>query len=317
MMDNLTVNRDFDQRLILIDGHALIYRAYHAFPDLSTPEGVLVNAVYGFSRILLRVIRDFKPKYLGVAFDHKAPTNRSKQYAEYKANRPPMPDDLRPQIQIIKDFVDTLNIPNFELAGYEADDLIGTISNQIEMENPETPVLIVTGDKDLLQLVNDQTRVFIPSQSRFTKDTEYNAETVEVKLKLTPDQVVDFKALRGDPSDNIPGVAGIGEKTATRLLARYKNLDKILDVALGGGDGELVKGAVLQKLQDGVEIAKLSRELATVDRNVPIEFLLKNCRLQDYDKTKAVEFCKKLEFRSLIPLLPQDSFEEQVQNSLF
>jgi len=313
----MTTMRDPAQRLILIDGHALIYRAYHAFPDLSTPEGVLVNAVYGFSRILLRVIRDFKPQYLGVAFDHKAPTNRSKQYVEYKANRPPMPDDLRPQIQIIKDFVDTLNIPNFELAGYEADDLIGTISKQIETENDEIPVLIVTGDKDLLQLVTDQTRVFIPSQSKFTKDTEYNAETVQAKLQLTPAQVVDFKALRGDPSDNIPGIAGIGQKTACRLLAKYQNLDEILTAAKNGGDGEIIKGAVLQKLQDGVEVAWLSRELATVDRSVPIDFKLKNCRLKDYDKTKAVEFCKKLEFRSLIPLLPQDSFEEQVQNSLF
>lgn len=313
----MTTMRDPAQRLVLIDGHALIYRAYHAFPDLSTPEGVLVNAVYGFSRILLRVIRDFKPQYLGVAFDHKAPTNRSKQYVEYKANRPPMPDDLRPQIQIIKDFVDTLSIPNFELAGYEADDLIGTISKQIETENNEIPVLIVTGDKDLLQLVTDQTRVFIPSQSKFTKDTEYNPETVLAKLQLTPAQVVDFKALRGDPSDNIPGIAGIGQKTACRLLAKYQTLGEILEVAKNGGDGEIIKGAVLQKLQDGVEVAWLSRELATVDRSVPIDFKLKSCRLKDYDKTKAVEFCKKLEFRSLIPLLPQDSFEEQVQNSLF
>lgn len=311
------MTRDSAQRLVLVDGHAIIYRAYHAFPELITSDGVLVNAVYGFSRILLKVIRDFKPKYLGVAFDHKAPTNRSKQYAEYKANRPPMPDDLRPQIQIIKDFVETLNIPEFELAGYEADDLIGTISQKVEKNKNEIPILIVTGDKDLLQLVSDQTRVFIPSQSRFTKDTEYNAETVQAKLKLTPEQVVDFKALRGDPSDNIPGVAGIGEKTACRLLERYHDLDKVLEVALAGGDGELIKGAVLQKLQDGVDIAKLSRELATVDRQVPIEFNLKDSRVRDYDKTKAVEFCKKFEFNSLISLLPQDSFEEKVQNSLF
>lgn len=313
----MITHRDSADRLILIDGHAIIYRAYHAFPTLSTPEGVLVNAVYGFSRILLTVIRDFKPNYIGVAFDHKSPTKRSQQYAEYKANRPPMPDDLRPQIQIIKDFVDTLNIPRSELAGYEADDLIGTISKKVEQNHEEVPVLIVTGDKDLLQLVTDQTHVYIPSQSKFTKNTEYNAETVKSKLQLTPDQVIDFKALRGDASDNIPGIAGIGEKTACRLLAKYKNLDEILEVAKNGGDGEIIKGSLLQKLQEGVTISRLSRELATVDREVPIDFNLKNSLIKDYDKTAAVEFCKKLKFSSLIPLLPQDSFEEQVQNSLF
>jgi DNA polymerase-1 len=308
---------DSAKRLIIIDGHALIYRAYHAFPALSSPEGVLVNAVYGFSRILLTVVRDFRPHYLGVAFDHKGPTKRSLQYVSYKANRAPMPDDLRPQIQIVKDFVDTLSIPRFELEGYEADDLIGTIAKQVEAENKKTPILIVTGDKDLLQLVTDQTHVFIPAQSKFSKDTEYDAPTVLSKMLFTPEQVIDFKALRGDPSDNIPGVAGIGQKTACRLLAKYQNLDAILEAAAAGGDGEIIKGGVLQKLQDGVEIARLSRELATVDRSVPIDFDLKNCQLSDYDKTAAVEFCKKLEFKSLIPLLPQDSFETQVQDSLF
>lgn len=308
---------DYSKRAILVDGHALIYRAYHAFPELSSPDGTLVNAVYGFSRILLTVIRDFQPHHLAVAFDHKAPTKRREQYAEYKAHRPPMPDDLITQIDMIKQFVDTLNIPQFELAGYEADDLIGTVSAKVEKSHPEIPVLIVTGDKDLLQLVTDQIHVFIPGRGRFSRDIEYDPSTVKEKLKLTPDQVVDFKALRGDPSDNIPGIAGIGQVTACKLLDKYQDLETVLEVAKNGGDGELIKGTLLAKLQDGREVAKLSQALAAVQRDVPVDFKLTDCVITDYDKTAAVDFFKKLEFRSLLPLLPQDSFEQQVQSSLF
>lgn len=304
-------------RAILVDGHALIYRAYHAFPALSSSEGMLVNAVYGFSRILLTVIRDFQPKYIVVAFDHKAPTKRSEQYVEYKAHRPPMPDDLRPQIEVIKEFVDTLNIPRFELAGYEADDLIGTITKQVEAKHPDIPQLIVTGDKDLLQLVTDQTHVFIPGRGKFSKDVEYDPDTVKAKLKITPDQVIDYKALRGDPSDNIPGVAGIGQKTATRLLEKYQTLEEILAAAKQGGDEEVMKGAVLRKLQEGKSLALLSQELAAVQQDVPITFSLQDCVVNDYDKTAAVDFCKRFDFKSLLSLLPKDTFEQQVQASLF
>ena len=308
---------NYSKRAILIDGHAIIYRAYHAFPSLTSAEGQLVNAVYGFSRLLLTVIRDFHPHYIAVTSDHQAKTKRSEQYVEYKAHRPPMPDDLRPQIEIIKEFVDTLSIPRFELAGYEADDLIGTISKQIEAEHPDIPVLIVTGDKDLLQLVTDQTHVFIPGRGKFSKDIEYDPATVLAKLKITPEQVIDYKALRGDTSDNIPGVAGIGEKTAVRLIQKYQTVEAVLDAAQNGGESELIKGALLRKLQEGKSLALLSQELARVQRDVPIEFSLQNCVVSNYDKTAAVDFCKRFEFRSLVSLLPKDLFEQQVQASLF
>lgn len=308
-------------RFVIFDGHGLIYRAYHAFPPLSTKEGVLVNAVYGFARILLTALNDLHPGYVAVAFDHRGPTHRSKAYEDYKAHRPSMPDDLKPQIAIVKDVVDALNIPRFELEGYEADDLIGTVTAQLKSEKNIESV-IVTGDKDLLQLVDEHVHVWMPARGKQgIEETEYDATGVEKKMGVKPEQVIDLKALMGDTSDNIPGVKGVGAKTAQSLIqtygsvdALYKRLDKI---QVSGEKDTLIKGALVQKLIDGKEDAYLSKELATIDRNVPIEFTLEPCKISSYDKEKVSKLFEELEFRSLINLLPKDEFELGIQNALF
>ncbi len=309
-------------RFILVDGHALIYRAYHAFPTLTNTAGQLVNAVYGFSRILLTAINDFGPEYIAVAFDHKAPTKRAETFVAYKAHRPKMPDDLVPQIDIIKEVIDVLNIPRFEQAGYEADDLIGTVAARLTVEkNPtqsgELLTTIVTGDKDMLQLVDDDTHVFIPGRGRFSQDIEYDEATVMDKLGIRPDQVVDFKALMGDPSDNIPGVKGVGKKTAQKLIQTFGTLDQLYAAVETDSQPEMLKGALLDKLKAEKDTAYLSRELATILRDIPLDFSLESCRVSEYDKTKVVELFKNHDFNSLIRLLPNDKFEQGVQDALF
>lgn len=308
-------------RFVIFDGHGLIYRAYHAFPPLNTGDGVLVNAVYGFSRILLTALNDLHPEYVAVAFDHKLPTLRSQEYKEYKAHRPSMPDDLKPQIAIVKDVVTALNIPQFELAGYEADDLIGTVTEKLKAEN-EVESVIVTGDKDMFQLVDEKTHVWMPSRSKQGIDeTEYDPQGVTTKMGVRPDQIVDLKALMGDSSDNIPGVKGVGSKTAQTLIQTFQNLDaiyaKLEELEKTGEKDPVLKGALLQKLREGKDDAYLSQKLARIDRTVPIDFTLEPCQVSSYDKEKVSQLFDKLQFRSLVPLLPKDEFELGIQSALF
>lgn len=305
-------------RFIILDGHAIIYRAYYAFPELTDPQGRLVNAVYGFSRILLTAIRDFEPTYIAVAFDHKAPTKRSETFDAYKAQRAPMPDDMKPQIEIIKDVVTALNIPRFEVAGFEADDLIGTIVlqlNEARAAEEQPDVVIITGDKDLFQLVDDHVHVFIPGRGKFSTDKEYDAHGVMQKLAVRPEQVVDLKALMGDSSDNIPGVKGIGPKSAAALIASFGSLAGVYHAVDAGDPG--IKGATLQKLIDGKESAYLSQQLATIVQDAPIEFDLQKCKVSEYDKNTVATLFESLNFNSLVQLLPKDEFEQGVQNALF
>lgn len=312
--------------LLIIDGHALIYRAYHAFPELSTPEGALVNAVYGFTRILLTSIRDFEPEYVAVAFDAVGPTNRSLEYEEYKANRAEMPQDLQAQIPIIKDVVTALNIPQFEVQGIEADDIIGTITTRLAEQQSDLEILVVTGDKDLLQLVTDQTHVFIPRRgNKFSKDIEYDPATVLEKLGVKPSQVVELKALMGDSSDNIKGIKGVGKKTATSLIQYFGSVAKLYTrlSALEAGDAPtpaeqaLLKPALVRKLSTGQADAQLSKELATIQRDVAISFKIEDCKLSGYHKAVVQELFEKLGFDSLYKLLPADDFELSVEQALF
>ncbi len=266
---------------LLFDGHAIIYRAYHAFPELTTPTGMLANAIYGFARILLTAIRDFQPQYLSVAFDHPEPTFRHQDYAEYKAHREKMPDDLIPQVEEVKKVVTTLNIPQFEVSGYEADDLIGTLTRENETENGRVQMLVVTGDRDLLQLVTDHTHVFIPGRGKHSVDTEYDPATVERIMGITPEQVIDYKALMGDPSDNIPGVKGVGPKTAITLIAKYGCIENLYQ-AIEQQTTDL-KPALLEKLIRDKESALLSKILATVDLRATILLDFAACRVSGYD----------------------------------
>ena len=315
-------------RLLLIDGHALIYRAFHAFPELTDSQGRLVNAVYGFSRILLTSIRDFHPEYLAVCFDHKEKTHRAEEFDGYKANRAPMPDALQPQIEIIKSVVEALNIPQFSLAGYEADDLIGTIAGIIDDKPGMPQVLIVTGDRDLLQLVTANVHVFIPGRSRTQPEREYDRELVKQIMGVYPEQIPDLKGLMGDASDNIPGVPGIGPKGAQGLMDVFGGIDnllqavdllttKSLEAKVKPEYKQILTDKILAKLVQGRESAIMSRDLATIKTDVPLQFVLEDCRVRKYDKEKAIQILDTLDFRSLIGLLPQDEFESSVQQALF
>ncbi|MFZ1721918.1 MAG: 5'-3' exonuclease H3TH domain-containing protein [Microgenomates group bacterium] len=321
------------ERFVLFDGHALIYRAYHAFPPLTDPSGMMVNAVFGFSKILLTTIRDLAPQHLAVAFDHKSKTKRSETYKEYKAQRPEMPDDLKPQIELIKEVVQVLNIPQFIEPGFEADDIIGTISTQLSDESKAVETgkkgqqfltSIVTGDKDLFQLVDEYTHVLVPARDKNQQGLiEYDQAGVERKMSVRANQIIDLKALMGDQSDNIPGVKGVGAKTAVALLKQYQTLDALYEaVSIVDGQGQspdhpLLKGAVLKKLIADKKMAYLSQELVTIDRSVTVPFDIEKCILSSYDKSKAVNLFTALNFKSVLPLLPKDSFELAVQNALF
>jgi DNA polymerase I len=315
--------------LLLVDAHAVIYRAYHAIAPLTTSEGTLVNAVYGFSRIVLKALRDLHPQYVAVCFDHPQPTFRHTEYLGYKADRPSMPDELRPQIQLVKDVVDALNMPRFELAGYEADDLIGTLAEQSGDVKPEPPkVIILTGDRDAFQLVTDRVHVFMPG-GKWAEDKEYGPDEVKERLGVRPEEVVDLKALMGDASDAIPGVKGIGEKTAVKLIEQFHSVDELYgwvastaaaEEAGEKGDTERpewMKPSLIKKLAEGHEMAQLSKKLATIDRHSPITLELDSCTLAAYDKDKITELFLTLQFKSLIQQLPADSFELDVQSSLF
>lgn len=309
---------EFRDKFIILDGHAIIYRAYHALKELTDPTGQPINAVYGFARILLKVINDYNPKYIAVTFDHKnGKSQRVADFKEYKAQRPPMPDDLIVQVGIIKDLVEAFNIPQFEVDGFEADDLLGTISKEMKKEE-EVLTIIVTGDKDILQLVkNSSTHVFIPGRGKFSHDVEYDELAVEKKLGVRPDQIPDIKALMGDQSDNIPGVKGIGEVTATKLIQEFGSIENLYDFIQKQEPHPVVKGAVLNKLTDDKQMAFLSKKLATIQHNAPVNFDLAACITKDYDKNKVTDLFEKYQFNSLKGLLPKDTFEETVQEALF
>lgn len=281
--------------VVIIDAHAIIHRAFHALPPLSTKAGLVVNAVYGFLTILFKVLRTLKPTHVAVVFDAPGPTFRHKRYKAYKATRKKQPDELYAQMPIVQEIVEAFNFPTFSQSGFEADDLIGTITQQL----PKTAkTYIVTGDMDALQLVDDHTFVF--AMRKGVSDTVvYDEAEVKRKLNgLTPKQVIDYKALRGDTSDNIPGVRGIGDKTATTLLLEHGSVETVLKHAKD------YKGALRQKLETGHEDALLSKELATIDRAAPLTITLDQLAMQPYDRAKIVQLIQKLEFKSLLKNLP-------------
>lgn len=307
---------------LIIDGHALIYRAFHAFPPLLDQNGQVVGAMYGFLRILLSVLKQVQPTYWLVAFDHPAPTKRKLEYDFYKANRKEMPDELKAQIPLIEEAVSKLGIPEFKLAGIEADDLIGTISRIID-ETKQADVRILTGDKDSFQLVNETIHVLVPNLGR-KKDKnaeqmiEYNPAMVEQKMGVPPKEIIDLKALAGDHSDNIPGVPGIGDKTAVDLLQKFQSLEAIYQALdLETDKSKEIRAGVVNKLQNGRESAYISQKLATIDREVEVNFMMGNCKVNGYDKEEMANLLKKYGFASLLKLLPEDEFETGLQEALF
>lgn len=290
-------------RFLIFDGNALIHRAYHAIPYLTTKEGTQVNAVYGFANTLLKVLQELKPKYAAVTFDLAGPTFRHEQYKEYKATRVKADQELYDQIPLVKELVRAFNIPIFEKEGYEADDAIGTLCRKVvsskdqNASNIET--IIITGDLDTLQLIDENTKVYSISRG-INQAVLYDKDKVKERYGILPEQMVDFKALRGDPSDNIPGVAGIGEKGACKLIIEYKNLENIFK------NLEKISEKNQNLLTENKEQAFLSRKLSKIDQNVPIDFSLSACRLHDYNKKKVIELFNRLEFKSLISKLPDE-----------
>ncbi len=289
-------------KLLLIDGHAVFHRAYHALPPLTTSKGELVNAVFGFTSMLLRAIADINPNYIAVAFYTAHPTFRHQEYTLYKAQRITAPQELHEQLPRVKQVVEALNIPIFELAGYEADDVIGTLVRQAtEKARADLEVIIVTGDRDTLQLVRPKVKVCAPGKS-FSDVIYYDEKRVREKYGLDPSQLVDYKALAGDASDNIPGVRGIGDVTATKLLQKFGNIEKLYH-NLDKVESERIR----KMLEADAESAVLSKKLATIDTKVPIKLNLKEGVLSDYNKTAVTTLFEELEFKSLIPKLPLSS----------
>ena len=295
------------ERLMLLDGNGLIYRGYFALPPLTTSKGELVNAVFGFCSIVLRGIADIKPDYVAVAFDLQGPTFRHEQYAEYKATRQRMPDDLRDQFPKVREVVAALRIPVYELAGYEADDVIGTIIVDAERRGLDTT--IVTGDLDMLQLVTDQTRL-MTTRSGVENTILYDPAKIDERFGLVAGQMIDYKALKGDPSDNIPGVPGVGEKTAAKLIREYGSLAAVYDRI-----DEVKPDKLREKLIGHREQVFLGQDLSTIVRDLPVEFDLEAARLGDYDRETVIRLFREYEFRSLIERLPAMTGESAGQTA--
>lgn len=296
-----------NEKLVLIDGHALAYRVFYALPldSFTTKKGEPTNATYGFARTLLDLILgDDPPKYLAVSFDVGA-TFRDEIFAEYKGTREKMPDELDVQIERIRQLVRTFNIPVLEQPGYEADDVLGTVSRQAKEVG--VPVHIITGDRDLLQLVDDNTIVELPAGRYESSPSIYDSAAVAEKFGLRPDQIVDLKALMGDSSDNIPGVRGVGQKTATNLLQEYDTLDAVYEHL------EAVPSRFRNKLAEGKEDAYLSRKLARIVTDVPLKLDLEACLTHKFDAQAVLALFQELEFRSLSNRLATDTGERTAE----
>jgi len=296
------------KRLLIIDSNSIIHRAYHALPRLTTKKGELVNAVYGFLLVFLKAIKDFQPDYIAAAFDFPAPTFRHEKYKEYKAKRPKVPEELYQQIPKVKEVLEAFNVPIFEKERFEADDIIGTISRLAPEKQvlPKIETIILSGDSDVLQLVNSQTKAY--SLRKGVKDIVlYDENLVKEKFQgLIPEQILDFKALRGDASDNIPGVTGIGEKTAISLLLKFESLENIYkELEENSEKVKSIKPKLKEILLKYKEQAFLSKTLAQINKNIPLDFNLEKCRWSKYSKENATKILKDLEFNSLIVRLPE------------
>jgi DNA polymerase-1 len=279
------------KKLVLIDGNAIIHRAFHALPPLNNKDGMPTNAVYGFFMMLLKIVEDLQPEYLVVCFDKAAPTFRKQLYVGYQATRPKMSDDLSPQFSVIHKALDSAKINHFEVDAYEADDLIGTISKEAKAKDLQT--IIVSGDRDLLQLVNKRVLMLAPIIG-MTKMTMFDELKVKEKYGLEPWQIVDYKALVGDASDNYPGVSGIGPKTASGLLNKYNTLEGIYEHL-----GEL-SPQIQEKLAQDAEQAALAKKLATIILNAPVNLDEEKAEVTKIDKAALKKVFEELNFKSLL-----------------
>jgi DNA polymerase-1 len=301
MTNNKAKNKE-KPLLLLFDGNALVHRAFHALPPLTTSRtGEMINAVYGFANTLLKVLTEFKPTYWAVAFDRPTPTFRHEMFKEYKAQRPVIPEELKNQIKRVHQLVDAFHIPTFEIDGFEADDILGTLSQRANEYGIET--IIVTGDNDMLQLVTPGVKALAPKRA-FNDTALYDAEAVKRKYGIKPEQITDFKALVGDTSDNIPGIPGIGAKTATKLIQQHGSLEEIY-----AHIEDIMPSRLQMALRQYQSQAFQSKELVTIVRDVPIELNLESCRVSHYDRNEVAKLFQELEFIKLLPRLPNETRE--------
>ncbi len=306
--------------LILIDSHALIHRCFHALPNLTTPKGEPIGAVYGTIRIILKIIREFKPDYLAACFDLAEPTFRHKEYKEYKATRPKTDENLIPQFDKVREFFSAVPIKYFEIPGYEADDLIGTLVKKFSNEK-DLKIIILTGDLDTLQLVDDD-KVVVYTMKKGIQDTViYNEKEVQERYGLSPKQLIDFKALKGDPSDNILGVKGIGEKTAIELIRYFETLENLYQKIENENfqktsEARLIKPKTLAALLDQKEQAFFSKYLTTLNCNAPLEVKLSDLKFNGINKESLIPLFKKWRFESLVnQLMPEESQTNTPENA--
>lgn len=294
-----------NKTLVIIDGNSIINRAFYALPEMSNKEGLKTNAIYGFTNMLLKIIDTYNPTHISVAFDRKAPTFRHIEFKEYKAERKKMPDELREQFEPLKDLLDKFNIHRLEIDGYEADDIIGTVSKIAEDNGFK--VYIVTGDKDAIQLASNKTTTLITKKG-VGEVEEYDYDSVIEKYEMTPTQFIDLKGLMGDKSDNIPGVPGIGEKTGIKLIKEFSSIEGIFD------NIDSIKGSTKKKLEENKELAIMSKKLATIIRDVPVEFNLEELEYGNYNTKDILDVFKYLGFTSLIPRIGSLDESEDIVN---
>lgn len=280
------------EKFIVIDGNSLMHRAFYGIPKLTNSKGFHTNVIYGFVNMLNKIIEEYKPYYIGIAFDRKAPTFRHAEYAEYKAGRQKMPEEMAEQIPVLKEVIAAMNIKQVELDGFEADDIIGTITKYCDDMN--IPALIVTGDRDALQLISENVHTLITKKG-ISEMEEYDTGKLQEAYGLTPLQIIDLKGLMGDASDNIPGVPGVGEKTALELIHQFGNVENVLE-----NTSNIKKNKVRENIENNKEQALFSKKLATIVRDVPIGFNIEEYSLKDADKEKLCGFFSELGFKSLI-----------------
>ena len=294
-------------KLVLIDGNAILHRAFHAMPPLTTRSGEPINAVYGLVSMFLRVIQDLKPDSIAVAFDEKEPTFRHKEFEKYQSQRPPTADELSSQFGKARDFFKAARVPIYSMPGFEADDVIGTIADKSKDE-----VVIVTGDRDILQLINDKIKLYMPVAG-LANAKLYGREEAEERMGVPANKIPDYKALVGDPSDNYPGVAGIGPKTAEKLLEKYDSIDHIYAHLSD------IEPKIRQKLEAKKDDAKLFHRLATIVRDVPIKVNYEDMGRWKIDSQEVINLFQEFGFKTLTERIKKvgKEIDGQKQASLF
>ncbi len=297
------------EKIVLIDGHSILNRAFYGLPDLTNSEGLHTNAVYGFLNILFRTLEEEQPQYLAVAFDVHAPTFRHQMYADYKGTRKPMPSELREQVPMLKEVLRAMDIELVEKAGYEADDILGTLAERCEKKGME--VTVVSGDRDILQLASDRIMIRMPKTVRGkTTIVNYHAKEVLERYQVEPKQIIELKALMGDTSDNIPGIPGVGEKTATKLIVEYGSIENAYVHV-----EEIRPNKAKESLKNNYDLAVMSKKLATIDTNAPVECDLEHAKIRNLYTEEAYEMFRRLDFKNLLGRF--DSAAVKEQDSLF